>query len=69
MFEGDCWQHLRNVWIGAAVLALKMYLDNALEDDLAAIHPTYCVAMDVVGHLRALEKCFGDGANYPKGVA
>ncbi len=50
MFQGDCWQHLRNVWIGAVVLSLKRYLEDVLEDDLAAIHPTYCVAMDVVGH-------------------
>ncbi len=68
LFQGDCWQHLQNVWIGAVVLALKNYLEDSLKDDLAAIHPTYCVAMDVIGHLQALEKCFRDGANYPEGL-
>ncbi len=57
------------MWIGAVAAALKHYLEDALEDDLAAIHPTYCVAMNVIGHLHALEKCFGDGANCQNGLA
>ncbi len=36
---------------------------------LATIHPTFLVATNAVGHLWALEKCFENGANYPKGVA
>lgn len=50
-------------------LALKRYIEDSLEDGLATIHETYNITMDVVGHLQAVEKCFGDSANYPGGVA
>ncbi len=69
VLEGDCWQHLRNVWIGAIVRALKNYLNKVLEDDLASIPAMYRVTIDPINLFCAMEKGFGEGANYPKGLA
>ncbi len=69
LFEGDCWQHIRNVWIGAISNELCNYLAKYLEDDLADMPSIYRVNTDAVNLYQALEKDFGEGANYPKGEA
>lgn len=69
VFVGDCWQHLWNVWIGAKVQALENYLNKMLEDDLNNIPAMYRVTTDPINLFRAMEKGFGEGANYPKGLA
>jgi hypothetical protein len=34
IFEGDCWQHLHNIWFGAVIKQLSKTLTDLLEDDL-----------------------------------
>ena len=66
IYEADCWQHLRCVWGGAAVLDLKEYMAELLSNDLAAIHPILRVTTDISSLCLAVEKYFGLQANYVK---
>jgi len=45
VLEGDCWQHLRNIWFGAVIKELGKYLADELSDDLDLedIHRIYRV--------------------------
>ena len=65
-YEADCWQHLRNVWIGAVVLKLGQHLLEVLQADLLAIPFLLCVTTDVGNLGRATEKYFDEQANYQK---
>jgi hypothetical protein len=37
IFEGDCWQHMRNVWFGAIIKHLSGWLEKHLAFDLEKI--------------------------------
>ena len=63
----DCWHHLRNVWFGAVIDQLGGHLANILGDDLGEIHWSLRVNTDVGCVLIAVEKYFGQSANYAKG--
>ena len=62
----DCWQHMRCVWGGAAILDLKDHMTELLSDDLRAIHPMLRVTADVGNLCLAVEKYFSLQANYQK---
>ena len=62
----DCWQHMRCVWGGAALLDLKEHMTDLLADDLRAIHPMLRVTADIGSLCLAIEKYFSLQANYVK---
>ena len=65
--EIDCWNHLRNVWLGATTKALTGRLKESLQEELAAINTRLRVGTDMVLVLRVADKEFSLCANYPKG--
>lgn len=67
MFELDCWNHLRNIWIEHAVNDLEKHLKTFLAEDLAEIPSIYRVDVDMNHILRGTEKEFALTANYFKG--
>jgi hypothetical protein len=67
VLEIDCWNHLRNVWLGAATAALTGRLKENLKEELEAIDFRLRVGTDLVLVLRAADKEFSLSANYPKG--
>ena len=64
VYEADCWNHLRNVWIGGVVLKLGQHLAEVLSNDLEAIPFMLCVTTDVTNLGRSTEKYFGLQENY-----
>ena len=67
IFEGDCWQHLHNIWFGAIIKQLSKWLANILEDDLKKIPAIYCNSTEIEDLLCCTEKEFHSNANYAKG--
>ena len=67
IYEGDCWHHLRNVWIDNVVSQLSERLSDILENDLEEISPVLRVTTEIDSLLIAIEKYFGGNANYAKG--
>ncbi len=67
MFELDCWNHLRNIWIEHGVNDLEKHVKTFLAEDLAEIPLIYRVDVDMNHILRGLEKEFRLTANYYKG--
>ena len=63
----DCWNHLHNVWFGAVIKELSSHLDEVLQEYLSNIHPILRVTTDPSNIFRAIEKFFGETANYAKG--
>ncbi len=68
VMENDCWNHLRNVWFGAVIKELSSHSDEVLKDNLSEIHPILRVTTDLSNIFRAIEKFFGETANYAKGL-
>lgn len=46
-FEGDCWQHLHNIWFGGMVKQLSKTLATILEDDISKIPSIYRITTDI----------------------
>ena len=67
VLEVDCWNHLRNVWLGGMTKALSSDLREELHDSLANIDPRLRVTPCINSVLRAVDKEFSLCANYPKG--
>ena len=67
VLEGDCWNHLRNVWFGRATNSITNSLKVKLKDDLDQIDFRLRVVPDMALVLRASDKEFSLCANYPKG--
>ena len=65
-FVGDCWHHLRCIWIGAGLKHLDTYLTDLLPE-VDDIHFLLRVSTSIEAHLIAIEKEFGATANYAKG--
>ena len=63
---GDCWHHLRCIWIGAGLKHLDTYLTE-LVPEIDDIHFLLRVSTSIEKHLIAIEKEFGATANYAKG--
>jgi len=47
IFEGDCWQHLSNVWFGAVTKQLSKTLSDVLENDLARRPSILCMSTEI----------------------
>ena len=67
VFEGNCWHHLRNIWIGAGLRQSDNFLSDYLIDDLNKIPMFLRVSTKIGGLLIALEKEFALTVNYAKG--
>jgi hypothetical protein len=67
VLETDCWNHMQNIWFGAVVKELTSHLDQILKNDLDVIHPILIVTIDPNSIFCAIEKVFGETANYAKG--
>ena len=67
MYEQDCFNHLRNVWIKGATNAVSEYMRGILEDSLDNIASFLRVSPDLGHDIRAYHKEFSLIANYPKG--
>jgi len=67
IYEADCWQHLRNVWVGAVIASLGSFLDGFLGNDIVKFHFTLRITTDAIGILRAVEKYFSGQATHEKG--
>jgi hypothetical protein len=65
--EVDCWNHLRNLWLGGMTKALSRDLNIALKDDLDEIDSHLRINTNIDSILRAVDKEFSLCANYPKG--
>ena len=65
--EVDCYNHLRNVWLGGMAKALTARLKEELHDQLEAIDWRLRVSTSMESVLRALDKEFSLNANYAKG--
>jgi hypothetical protein len=64
---GSCFNHLRNVWIGAIEILLSRKVTQILEEELAIIPPHLRVKCDIGKVCRCVDKEFNFTANYPKG--
>ena len=67
VFEQDCNDHARNVWINAVCKHLSKRLKEAVEDDLVDVPSNIRVHTDIVQLLIAVEKECARTANYQKG--
>jgi hypothetical protein len=67
VLEIDCWNHLRNVWLGGMAKALAGHLKTELKDELEAIDWRLRVSPGMESVLRAMDKEFSLCANYAKG--
>jgi hypothetical protein len=67
IFEGDCWQHMRNIWFGAVIKHLSGWLEKHLAFDLEKIPYIYRVSTSIDNLLRCIEKEVAKTANYAKG--
>ena len=67
MCQADCWNHLRNTWIGNTVAALSEHLNDVLAEDLEKI-PSMCrISTEISALMISTEKYFGTQANCVKG--
>ena len=67
VLEGDCYNHLRNVWFGRVTNGITNRLNVKLKEELEAIDFHLRVGTDMAGVLRACDKEFSLCCNYPKG--
>ena len=67
ILEVDCWNYLRNVWLGGMTKSLSTYLKDYLGSDLDCIDSRLRVSPNIESILRAADKEFSLSANYPKG--
>ena len=65
--EIDCWNHLRNIWLGAAMNALSKSIKDELDDSLAQCDPRLRVSTEIEQLIRAIDKEFSQMGNYAKG--
>ena len=61
--EGDCWNHLRNVWFGGGAKAIAAKVKEGLVDDLANFASWERISTDISQLLRAVYKEFHEGGS------
>jgi hypothetical protein len=64
---GSCFNHLRNVWIGAIEILLSRKVTQILVEELAVIPPHLRVKCDIGNVCLCVDKEFNFTANYAKG--
>ncbi len=67
VYEIDCFNHLRNIWLGASSKAMSKELTVVLREWLDNIDPHLRVSTSIEAVLRAVDKEFSLSANYAKG--
>ena len=64
---GSCFNHLRNLWIGAIEIHLSRKVTQILVEELNRIPPHLRVKFDIGNVCWCVDKEFNFTANYPKG--
>jgi len=64
---GNCWHHMRAVWIENASKALCKHVSQDLALELKAIDARLWVKVRMDNIILSIDKCFAETANYPKG--
>ena len=64
---GSCFNHIRNVWIGATEILLSKKVTQILVEELAVIPSHLWVKCDIGNVCRCVDKEFNFMANYTKG--
>ena len=67
IIEGNCWHHLRAVWVNAASEDMAKHISKDLSAELKEIDARLRVKVKMDDIILAMDKCFADTANYPKG--
>ena len=65
--EGNCWHHLRAVWVNAASKDIARHVSRDLSSELREIDARLRVKVKMDAIILAMDKCFAVTANYPKG--
>jgi len=65
--QGDCWNHLRNIWFGAGAKALAATVKEGLLDDLSNFSGYERVSSEIMDLVRAVFKEFHQEGDYAKG--
>ena len=67
VLDDDCWNHLRNLWLGGIKKDLSTLIGNTLREELYGIKLRLRVSTIIKSVLRVVNKEFSLCANYPKG--
>jgi len=67
IYQGNCWNHLRNVWLGAVEKYLDKKLQDIMKNDLALIPPHLRVTCNLGELNRQVDKECNVTCNYKKG--
>ena len=67
LLEGNCWHHLRAVWINATIDDLASYISRYLSAELKDIDARLRIKIKADSIILALHKCFAETENYVKG--
>ena len=67
VYELDCWDHLRNIWLNQVNIVLSKTLMEDLDEQLKDLPPNIRIHTDIIQLLRAVEKECSTSANYAKG--
>ncbi len=67
VYELDCWDHLRNIWLNQVNIVMSKTLMEALDEQLKDLPPMLRIGTDIIQLLRAIEKECATSSNYAKG--
>ena len=67
LYQGHCFNHLRNTWFEAIELYLSRKVTDLLRDDLESIPLHLCVSCKLGDLLRQVDKEYSFTTNYFKG--
>ena len=67
VYEGYCFNHIRDVWVGGVHKGISAWAKEKLKDDIKNIPFVWRVSHDVKDIIHSLHKEFSLTANYPKG--
>ena len=67
VYEGYCWNHMRDLWIGGTHKGVNKWAKGELENSIKHISPVWRVSSDVKDIIHSMHKEFSLTANYPKG--
>ena len=65
--EGNCWHHLRAVWVNAASEDMAKHASKDLSTELKEIDSRLRANVKMDDVFLAIDKYFPNAANYPKG--
>ena len=66
VYEGYCWNHMRDLWIGGTHKGVNKWAKGELENSIKHISSVWRVSSDVKDIIHSMHKEFSLTANYPK---